>query len=99
MTPEVWLEIFGYFGTALVLISFLLTDIKWLRIVNMSGGLVSLIYALCVNTMPVAVLNASLITINLVQLIRIIKKEREEKVNFDKALAYNEKENNKEEHI
>lgn len=79
MEPKLWLEIFGYFGTALVLLSFLMQNIKWLRAVNMAGGLISLIYAILVNTMPVVVLNASLITINGVQLVRIILKERAEK--------------------
>ena len=97
MTPEIWLEIFGYIGTALVLLSFLMTDLKWLRIVNMAGGLISLIYAVCVNTMPVVVLNASLITINGIQLMRILRKEREEKVNSKEKCAYNEEENLKEE--
>lgn len=76
MEPKLWLEIFGYFGTALVLLSFLMHDIKWLRAVNMAGGFISLIYAILVNTMPVVVLNASLITINGVQLMRILRKER-----------------------
>ena len=78
MDPKIMLEIFGYFGTALVLISFLMRDIKWLRIFNMAGGLISLIYAIVVNTMPVVVLNASLITINAVQLARLLIKERKE---------------------
>ena len=67
---NIYLEIFGYLGTALVIISMLMTDINKLRIINISGGVISLIYAICVNTMPVVVLNATLVTINTVQLIR-----------------------------
>lgn len=77
MEGKLWLEIFGYFGTALVLLSFVMKDIKWLRAINMAGGLISLIYAICVNTMPVVVLNASLITINGIQLMRIFRSEKE----------------------
>ena len=77
MGPKLWLEIFGYVGTALVLLSFTMRDIKWLRAINMAGGLISLIYAIIVNTMPVVVLNVSLILINGVQLMRILRKERE----------------------
>jgi hypothetical protein len=47
-----------------------MTDINKLRIINICGGVISLIYAICVNTMPVVVLNATLVTINTVQLIR-----------------------------
>ena len=73
------LELFGYFGTGLVLLSFLMRDIKWLRLINMSGGLISLIYAILTNTMPVVVLNASLILINAIQFAGIIIKEQKEK--------------------
>jgi hypothetical protein len=99
MEGKVWLEIFGYFGTALVLLSFVMKDIKWLRAINMAGGLISLIYAVCVNTMPVVVLNASLITINGIQLMRILREERNkrEAVNNENPTAYNVEENQKEE--
>ena len=95
MSPEVALEIFGYIGTALVLTSFIMKDIKWLRAINMAGGLISLIYAVCVNTMPVVVLNASLITINGIQLMRILREERNkrEAVNNENPTAYNVEEN------
>ena len=79
MDPKIWLEIFGYIGTALVLVSFLMHDIKWLRAVNMAGGAISLIYAIIMNTMPVVVLNGSLIMINGIQLARILRREREMK--------------------
>ena len=77
MNGNLFLELFGYLGTALVLLSFVMHDIKWLRAVNMAGGTISLIYAICVNTMPVVVLNGSLILINGIQLARILRKERE----------------------
>lgn len=77
MDEKLLLEIFGYIGTALVLLSFTMHDIKWLRAVNMAGGTISLIYAICVNTMPVVVLNGSLILINGIQLARILRRERE----------------------
>lgn len=70
MLGKIALEAFGYLGTALVIISMLMTDINKLRIINICGGVISLIYAICVNTMPVVVLNATLVTINTVQLIR-----------------------------
>lgn len=69
MEQNIYLELFGYLGTALVIISMLMTDINKLRIINISGGVISLIYAICVNTMPVVVLNATLITINVAQLV------------------------------
>ena len=91
------LELFGYFGTALVLLSFLMRDIKWLRLINMSGGLVSLIYAVLTNTMPVVVLNASLIIINAIQFAGIIVREQKEKA--AKSEEINNTLNKKEENL
>jgi len=101
MDPKIALEVFGYFGTALVIVSFFMKDIKWLRGINMAGGLVSLIYAICVNTMPVVVLNSVLITINAYQLMREIIEQRKkaQAVNNDSAGAYDKEENNSEEII
>lgn len=89
MDPKLALELFGYFGTALVLLSFVMTNIKWLRVINMAGGIVSLIYAICVNTMPVVVLNASVTVINAAQLIRIIINEKKA-VKSGSLTAYNQ---------
>ena len=97
--PRFVLELFGYLGTALVLTSFIMKDIKWLRVVNISGSVISCIYAICMNTPPVAVLNGSLILINGIQLYKIMKEERKAAVpvNADRIAAYDIKENEKEE--
>ena len=100
MDPKLALELFGYLGTALVLLSFLMRDIKWLRAINMAGGFISLIYALCVNTMPVVVLNASLITINAFQLAGLIINEKKKKQsNYSCEKAYNQEEKETEDKI
>lgn len=68
---NVFLELFGYLGTALVLISMMMTSVKWLRLVNMTGSLISMIYAILVHTWPVALLNFGLIVIHIVKLSRL----------------------------
>ena len=80
-------EIIGYLGTALVIVSMLMTSIEKLRFINICGGILSLIYAISANTMPVVVLNATLVTINIIQLIRSrIKKNAEKQhTNADNA--------------
>jgi lipid-A-disaccharide synthase-like uncharacterized protein len=100
MTPELMLEIFGYIGTVLVLLSFFMTDMKWMRIINMVGGLITLIYAILRHDNPVMVLNASIITINTIQLIRYFIKVKKEKkaVISEEPGAYNN-EKKKEENI
>lgn len=66
-----WLEIFGYCGTALVLFSMMMTSVVKLRIFNAAGSLISMIYAYLCNTWPVVLLNFGLLVIQIVQLIRL----------------------------
>lgn len=80
---NIWLEIFGYIGTALVIISMMMTSVLKLRIINMCGGFISMVYAILVNTWPVVVLNACLICINFFQTVRGLR----EKKNFGHVQA------------
>ena len=73
---NVALEIFGYLGMALVLLSMMMTSLKWLRIINMSGAITCAIYGILTNTWPTAWLNIGLLLIQIVQLIRLQKKEK-----------------------
>lgn len=66
---NIYLEIFGYIGTGLVITSMMMRSINKLRILNISGAVISMIYAILVNAWPVVVLNACLTLINLYQLI------------------------------
>lgn len=74
---NVFLEIFGYIGMALVLISMMMTSVKWLRIVNMSGAVICAIYGIMTNTWPTALLNLGLLIIQVVQLHRLRLKENQ----------------------
>ena len=67
----IWLEIFGYCGTALVLLSMMMTSVVKLRILNSAGSLISMTYAYLCNTWPVVLLNLGLLLINVYQLIRL----------------------------
>ena len=55
----------------------LMTNINKLRILNMSGSAVSIIYAILVNTWPVVLLNSGMFLINLIQLIQVKKIKKE----------------------
>ena len=70
-------EIIGYLGTALVLISMMMTSVTKLRWFNLGGSVLSVIYALASGAMPVFVLNISLACINSVQLCRLYRKNKE----------------------
>lgn len=71
-------EIVGYAGTALILLSMMMTSVTKLRWLNLLGSLLSVIYALWSNTMPVFMLNISLVVINAIQLYRLAHPKKEE---------------------
>ena len=71
---HVFIEVIGYIGTALILISMMMTSVAWLRIVNMSGSVFSMVYGAATGAWPVFVLNLCMIAVNLVQLIRLKRK-------------------------
>ena len=73
---NIYLELFGYLGTALVLLSMMMTSVVKLRIINMTGSVISSIYAALSNTWPVVLLNLGLIIINTVQLLRLKRRSK-----------------------
>lgn len=87
MNGSIYLEIFGYIGTALVVISMMMTSVTKLRIINMSGSVISAIYAGICGTWPVVVLNVSLFMINSFHLIKDhLAKRRDAEKNEEKAV-------------
>ena len=65
------LDLFGYLGTALVVISMMMTSVTRLRIVNMTGAVICAIYGALTATWPTMVLNLCLIGIHIVKLARL----------------------------
>ena len=70
MSPETYLEIFGYIGTALVITSMMMTSLVKLRVLNICGSVISMIYSFIGGAWPIVVMNLALIIINVVQLIK-----------------------------
>ncbi|MBQ6075577.1 MAG: hypothetical protein IJK86_05405 [Lachnospiraceae bacterium] len=71
MPDRTWIEIAGYIGSALVLLSFLMTSVVKLRLVNMMGGIISCAYTLIIGAYPMAIMNFALVLINLYFLWKI----------------------------
>ena len=67
----VW-ELIGYAGSALVLVSLLMSSIYKLRILNAIGSLIFCIYAFKIHSIPTAVMNICLVGIDLYYLIRLL---------------------------
>ncbi|MBE6694789.1 MAG: YgjV family protein [Ruminococcaceae bacterium] len=66
---NIYLEIFGYIGTAFVITSMMMSSVLKLRLVNTVGSVISMIYAILCNTWPVVILNFCLAAINIYKLI------------------------------
>ena len=74
ISMNIWLEVFGYVGMALVLLSMMMTNTVRLRTINLAGAVVCMIYGILTSTWPTALLNLGLGTIQIVQLIRLKRK-------------------------
>ncbi len=73
---NIYLELFGYLGTSLVLLSMMMTSLTRLRVVNIAGSVITTIYSVLMSAFPVVFLNVGLIIINVVQLIREARMNR-----------------------
>lgn len=74
---RIFLEIFGYAGSGLILLSMMMTSVEKLRWFNISGSMISLIYGAIMGTWPVVFLNVGTITINVVQIIRLHRQKND----------------------
>lgn len=70
-TSKVLIEAFGYLGSALVLVSFLMVSVFKLRVVNSIGSIIFTIYAFIIHSYPTAIMNACLVMINIYYLIKM----------------------------
>ena len=61
---NIYLEIFGYMGTALIILSMMMKSINKLRIFNIAGSIISMIYSVIIGVWPTVLLNACLAVIN-----------------------------------
>ncbi|RDU24529.1 YgjV family protein [Anaerosacchariphilus polymeriproducens] len=60
-----FIDIFGYFASILVAISFLMKSMKTLRFVNIIGSICFVIYSIIIHAYPVAFINLFVISINI----------------------------------
>ena len=67
---NVYLEIFGYIGTALVITSMMMKSLNKLRVFNIAGSIISMLYSIATSAWPIVIMNAFLICINTYHLVR-----------------------------
>ncbi len=70
------LEIVGYIGSFLVVISMLMSSIVKLRVINTIGSVISGTYAVICGALPLALMNLCLIIINVINLVKLLGKNR-----------------------
>ena len=77
MNPEVLIELYGYLGSFLVVVSMLMASVVKLRVVNTIGSVVSGTYALIIGSFPLALMNGCLIVINGYNLFKLLHTDRQ----------------------
>ncbi|MBQ7363691.1 MAG: hypothetical protein IJW48_04495 [Clostridia bacterium] len=91
---NVYLEIFGYLGTLLIILSMMMTSVTKLRIINICGSVISAVYAAISVAYPIVVLNLVLIGVNLFKLLRAkfssAKREKKDECVGESAVKINE---------
>lgn len=76
MTKETILQLVGYFSTLLILISFLMTSVVKLRLVNLVGSAIFVVFAFMTKSYPTAIMNVGLCIINIYFLIRLVRSKQ-----------------------
>lgn len=71
------IEMIGYLGSALVIVSMLMTSVIKLRIINTAGSVIFAVYAFIIHSYPTAVMQLFLIAINVFNLYKLYNTKKE----------------------
>ena len=77
MSINLILELIGYLGSALVIVSMLMTSVVKLRIINTIGSVIFCGYALAIHSYPTAAMQVCLIIINIINLYKLNNTKKE----------------------
>lgn len=73
MNTQVLIEMMGYVSSLLVLVSFSMSSVVKLRVINSVGSLIFTVYAVLIHSYPTAFMNLCLVGVNLYYLMRLRK--------------------------
>lgn len=76
MDTAMMIEIFGYIGSVMVVVSMLMSSIVKLRVINTIGSVISGTYAIICGALPLALMNICLIIINVYNLVKLLKSKQ-----------------------
>ena len=77
MDTSVMIEMIGYVGSALVLVSMLMTSVVKLRVINLIGSVIFAAYAVIIRSWPTAIMNICLAGINVWHLTKLLTTKKE----------------------
>ena len=77
MDLKLILELIGYTGSLLVIVSMLMTSVVKLRIINTIGSVIFCGYALAIHSYPTAAMQVCLIIINIINLYKLNNTKKE----------------------
>lgn len=77
MRLELILELIGYTGSLLVIVSMLMTSVVKLRVINTIGSVIFCGYALAIHSYPTAAMQVCLIIINIINLYKLNNTKKE----------------------
>ena len=77
MRLELILELIGYTGSLLVIVSMLMTSVVKLRIINTVGSVIFCTYAFLIHSYPTAIMQICLIIINIINLYKLNNTKKE----------------------
>ena len=80
-----WQEVFGIIGTSFIIVSFLINNIKWIRILSVFGEIFFVVYGLLINAWSTWIMNIFLIVIQIVYLTKYYKESKKQKQSNDEA--------------
>lgn len=70
------IETIGYIGSALVLVSMLMTSVVRLRVINLIGSVIFAGYAIAIGSIPTALMNIALAAINIYHLLKLTNEQK-----------------------
>lgn len=68
-------EMLGYAASVIVAVSFVVGDVRLLRVFNSIGAVGFVIYGLLIGSYPVALLNGFIVIVNLYHIIKLLREK------------------------
>ncbi len=88
MEPIEWI---GIIASVIIVISFFMKDIYWVRMINIIGAIMMVIYGIVIGAMSVYILNGMLVLVHIYYLVQyIVQKKQKNNVKTQKNTTQQE---------